>query len=161
MYLAVDNTAVATATAERRRRRADSLSSFSIATALLSDWPATCVSATRAEAVPLFAGGTDKRIRVALGTIKKAKPTPMRNRRCGEGLESVTCEYAKSDAARRAPPPPTSQRGCLVAQPTRQRRRDSHGESQKRKQHPGVLRRHSVLLLKQNPKGAPSAGKGP
>ena len=37
--------------------------------------------------------------------------------------------------------------GRLVAQPTRQWRRDSHGEGLKRKQHRGVLRRHSVLLL--------------
>jgi hypothetical protein len=120
---------------------------------LLSDWPTTRVSATRAEAAPLLAGVTDKRIRVVLGTIKKAKPTAMRNRRCGEGLESAKCEYAKSDAARMAAPPRRHCRGgCLVAQPTRQRRRDSHGEGLKRKQHPGVLRRHIVLLLKQKTK---------
>jgi hypothetical protein len=69
--------------------------------------------------VPLLTGGTDKRIRVVLGTIKKAKPAPMRNRRRGEGLESATCEYAKSDAARKAAPPPTPQRGtsCRSADP--------------------------------------------
>jgi len=46
-----------------------------------------------------------------LGTIKKAKPTAMRNRRCGEGLESATCEYAKSDAARRPAPPADTAEG--------------------------------------------------
>ena len=166
MYLAVDNTAVATATAERRRRadtplgRLEQLLSTLTATALLSDWPTTRASATRAEAVPLLAGGTDKRIRVALGMIKKAKPTPMRNRRCGEGLESATCEYAKSDAARRPAPRRHCRGGCLVAQPTRQRLRDSHGEGLKRKQHPGVLRRHIVLLLKQKTKRRRQSRRG-
>jgi len=65
--------------------------------------------------VPLLAGRTDKRIRVVLGTIKKAKPAPMRNRKCGEGLESATCEYAKSDAARRAAPPADTAEGDFLS----------------------------------------------
>jgi hypothetical protein len=63
MYLAVDNTA-----AERRRAdtplgRLEQLFNTLTATALLSDQPTTCAPATRAEAVPLLAGGTDKRKR--------------------------------------------------------------------------------------------------
>ena len=161
MYLAADNTAVATATAERRRRRADSLSSFSIATALLSDWPATRVSATRAEAVPPLAGGTDKRIKCGVGHDEKGEANPHEEQKMWRGARERHVRICEERRGEEGGAPRRHRRGGrLVAQPTRQRRRDSHSESLKPEQNPGVLRRHSVLLLKQKTKRRRQSRRG-